>query len=138
MLVRREAFEGVGGFDERFFMYAEETDWQRRIRDGGWRIVFTPRAEVEHLGGASSAADRSKINRHAFNSLDLYERKHHGITGLLALRGAMAVGCAMRFLLWAAVYAFVPARRAIAGGKVRLMGWLLVRQTTRWRLSSAH
>jgi len=46
MLVRRTVYEQLGGFDEGFFMYHEETDWQRRMRDAGWEIGFTPAAQV--------------------------------------------------------------------------------------------
>jgi len=134
-LVRREVYEQVGGFDERFFMYAEETDWQRRMRVAGWEIGFTPAAQVMHLGGASGAGEKPKINRHFFGSLDLYELKHHGFLGLLSVRVAMIVGCALRLALWSAVLLLSPARRAVAKGKIRLMGWLLWRQTTYWRLS---
>ena len=81
-LVRREAYAAVGGLDERFFMYQEETDWQRRLRDGGWRVAFTPAARVMHIGGASGAAEQARINRHFFESLDRYEWKHHGRAGL--------------------------------------------------------
>lgn len=134
-LVRREVYDQVGGFDEHFFMYAEETDWQRRMRVAGWEIGFTPAAPVMHLGGASGASDKPKINRHFFGSLDRYELKHHGLLGLLSVRAAMIVGCALRLALWTGVLALSPARRAVAKGKIRLMGWLLWRQTTYWRLS---
>ena len=53
LLVRREAVDEVGGFDEDFFMFSEETDWCRRFRDAGWKVLFTPGAEVVHVGGAS-------------------------------------------------------------------------------------
>lgn len=135
LLVRREVFEQVGGFDERFFMYAEETDWQRRIRDRGWDIGFTPAAVVTHLGGASGAREKARINRHFFDSLDFYERKHHGLRGLVALRAAMVLGCCLRAPLWAAAGA-LPRLRAVARSKVRLLCWLIVRQATHWRLKS--
>jgi GT2 family glycosyltransferase len=53
LLVRREAAEQVGLFDEDFFMFSEETDWLHRFRRAGWQVWFTPTAEVFHLGGAS-------------------------------------------------------------------------------------
>lgn len=53
VLVRREALEDVGPFDERFFLFSEEVDWMRRARDRGWSVVFTPAAECVHVGGAS-------------------------------------------------------------------------------------
>ena len=112
MLVRREVVEQVGGFDERFFLYAEETDWQRRMRDGGWEIAFTPAVEVTHLGGASGASTKAQTNRHFFDSLDRYERKHHGLAGLLSLRCAMIAGCGMRAVLWSLTWLLRPRQRA--------------------------
>jgi GT2 family glycosyltransferase len=131
MLARREVVEQVGGFDEHFFMYAEESDWQRRIRDAGWKVAFTPDAEVTHLGGASGTTGKPAINRHFFESLDYYERKHHGLLGLLSLRAAMSVGCFLRFWLWIST-AIIPRYRAIARGKIRLHALLLMRQLTCW------
>lgn len=132
MLVRREAYDAVGGFDERFFMYGEETDWQRRIRSKGWQIAFTPAARVKHLGGASSTGDKSAFNPHFFESLDLYELKHHGRIGLISLRAAMVCGGSMRAILWLIVWLAIPSRRLLARQKVRLHIALLWRQLTSW------
>jgi len=53
LLVRREAAEQVGLFDEAFFMFGEEVDWLTRFRRAGWKVYFDPAAEVVHVGGAS-------------------------------------------------------------------------------------
>jgi N-acetylglucosaminyl-diphospho-decaprenol L-rhamnosyltransferase len=53
LLVRRAAAEEVGGLDEDFFMFSEEVDWAYRFRQAGWKVLFTPAAEVVHVGGAS-------------------------------------------------------------------------------------
>jgi hypothetical protein len=132
LILRRAVYEEIGGFDERFFMYAEESDWQRRMRDAGWEIGFTPNAVVRHLGGASGVTNRPETNQHFFQSLDVYELKHHGRWGLLALRAAMVIGILMRLPLWACVHALVPPKRALAAGKIRLLSWLLLRQFTHW------
>src|SRR5579871_1826073 len=134
MLVRREAFAQTGGFDERYFMYQEETDWQKCLREKGWRVAFFPAAVVTHLGGASGAGEPARINRHFFESLDYYEWKHHGLPGLISLRIAMAIGCSMRLILWIMVMLAFPKRRARAYSKSRLHSWLFVRQATHWRL----
>jgi GT2 family glycosyltransferase len=52
MLVRRAAVDQVGGLDEAFFLFSEETDWCHRFRQVGWRVVFYPGAEAVHVGGA--------------------------------------------------------------------------------------
>jgi len=53
LLVRREAADAVGLFDESFFMFSEEVDWMFRFRRAGWKVFFFPGAEVVHVGGAS-------------------------------------------------------------------------------------
>ena len=53
LLVRREAVDAVGLFDEDFFMFSEEVDWMTRFRRAGWKVLFFPGAEVVHVGGAS-------------------------------------------------------------------------------------
>ncbi|MBA3843146.1 MAG: glycosyltransferase family 2 protein [Actinobacteria bacterium] len=53
LLVRREAADAVGLFDEEFFMFSEEVDWMTRFRRAGWTVLFFPGAEVVHVGGAS-------------------------------------------------------------------------------------
>jgi N-acetylglucosaminyl-diphospho-decaprenol L-rhamnosyltransferase len=53
LLVRRDAVDAVGLFDESFFMFSEEVDWLTRFRRAGWKIFFFPVAEVVHVGGAS-------------------------------------------------------------------------------------
>jgi len=53
LLVRREAADEVGLFDEGYFMFSEEADWMFRFRAAGWEVWFDPDAEVVHVGGAS-------------------------------------------------------------------------------------
>ena len=53
LLVRREAADTVGLFDEDFFMFSEEVDWMTRFRRAGWKVLFFPDAQVVHVGGAS-------------------------------------------------------------------------------------
>lgn len=54
MVVRREAMQAVGGFDKRFFLYWEDTDLCRRIREAGWRVVYYTEPRVIHSVGKSS------------------------------------------------------------------------------------
>jgi len=52
------AFDELGGFDERFFLYYEEVDLSHRARAAGWQLAWCPEAAVVHVGGASTGADR--------------------------------------------------------------------------------
>ncbi len=54
MMVRRDVFESLGGFDERFFMYWEDSDFCLRALQAGWSTMYEPRAEVVHLTGRAS------------------------------------------------------------------------------------
>ena len=99
LLVRREVFETLGGFDERFWMYAEETDWQKVWRDAGWKILFFPDAQITHLGGGSGAGN-SAVKAAFFDSYDLYLHKHHGKIGVFGARAAMIFGLLLRLPLW--------------------------------------
>ena len=86
LMVRREVLERIDGFDERFFMYSEETDLCLRIREAGWRIQYCPEAEIIHHGGVSS--DQVPAQTHiVFNtSKVLYYRKHFGVLWAELLR----------------------------------------------------
>lgn len=134
LLVRRAVYEAVGGFDENFWMYAEESDWQRRMHEAGWTIVFTPSAEVTHLGGASGASESAKISHHFYHSMDLYGRKHHGLSGLISRRIAMSVGSLGRALAFGLLLWLVPRPQSRHSwrAKLKLHAGLVKRQLTQW------
>jgi len=94
LLVRRTAFEQVGGFDEAFFLYAEETDLMARWRERGWRLFYEPAAELVHAGGRSGG-DRLFGQLHA--SLVRYARKHHGRAAAVFAGLALDGGAAVRY-----------------------------------------
>lgn len=78
MMVRLAAFRDAGGLDERFYMYLEDVDLCRGMRDAGWEVAFFPYAGVVHHESSSTAAvPERRIVQHA-RSRGLYARKHHG------------------------------------------------------------
>jgi N-acetylglucosaminyl-diphospho-decaprenol L-rhamnosyltransferase len=89
-LVRREVIDRVGLFDPRYFLYYEEVDHCRAVRQAGWSVIYFPFTQVEHIGGesAESAAPLTdtgrQIARLQIESELLYFRKHYGVTGVLA------------------------------------------------------
>ena len=79
MMVRREAFERVGGFDERMFLFFEDKDLCKRVHDAGWNTHYTPEPTVVHLRGGSSASAEEEAVRRAYRESQLrYYRKHCG------------------------------------------------------------
>ncbi len=78
-MVRREAFEALNGFDERFFFFLEETDLCARARKMGFRVVFFPEAKIIHLQGKTISKTWVK-GRIQYNiSLYKFIKKHHNL-----------------------------------------------------------
>lgn len=78
LLVRRQAFEEVGGLDENYFMYAEEVDWCYAMREKGWQVWYQPSAKVIHLGGGSSKNRKPQREADLYRSRVRFFRKHYG------------------------------------------------------------
>jgi GT2 family glycosyltransferase len=97
MLVRRSAYEQIGGFDERFFLYCEDTDICRRIWDSGRQVRFEPEAVATHVGGASG--DRSGLRPVLAASRVAYARKHRGRVAARAEALAIGLGEALHALV---------------------------------------
>lgn len=112
LMVRREVIDTVGGLDEGFFMYSEETDWCRRMRGAGWATTFIPSASVVHLGGGSSRAMPLRQFAESNRSALRYICKHHGRIGGELYRAAMLLGALVRLPLWGVAWLLLPGRRA--------------------------
>lgn len=78
LLVRRAAWEAVGGFDERFFLYYEEVDLCRRLSGSGWEAWFCGEAEAVHGWGTSTVAEPALAAASARRSRALYFSTHGG------------------------------------------------------------
>jgi N-acetylglucosaminyl-diphospho-decaprenol L-rhamnosyltransferase len=97
LLVRREAVDSVGGFDEDFFLMSEETDWCYRFRQAGWSVFFYPGAEAYHVVGASLNPARFKdVVRGHLQFLS----KHRGARVAERARRVMLWGLRLRGLLF--------------------------------------
>lgn len=81
-VIRRNVFEEIGGFDERFFLYFEEHDLCRRVKRAGYTIYMIPMAKLVHYG-AMSARYRSDTTSILAKSRFLYFRKHFGLASAL-------------------------------------------------------
>lgn len=97
-LIRRKALDEVGLFDPRYFLYYEEVDHCRRIKQAGWKVIYYPDTQVVHIGGesAKSVGEISETGRQLsalqVESELLYMRKHHGLAGLLVHMGLIVLG----------------------------------------------
>lgn len=78
-LLRRSAWEELGGFDQRFFpAWFEDVDFCRRLKDQGWEIAYRGEPTARHAGGISLRhLSRSEFNRIFCQNLLVYWQKHH-------------------------------------------------------------
>ena len=90
ILVRREALERIDGLDEGFFLYCEDIDLCRRLRNEGYDLLFDPAATCVHAGGASG--DRSELLRVLAESRVRYVYKHHSRPAADLERAGIALG----------------------------------------------
>lgn len=89
MMFRREVFDSLGGFDENFFLYAEEVDLCRRTRKAGYDIYYVHTCKVLHKSKHSTTkyfGGMQKMVMQYLVSLNYYFKKHYGLTGMLAWR----------------------------------------------------
>jgi|ERR1700722_5681396 len=104
LIARAEACAQVGGLDERFFLYSEETDWCYRFHRAGWKVVHLPNMSITHHTGHAPGADLSAQLSYA---KILFARKHYGRVHANAIKAALALRHGLR------------ASFAAAAGKLR-------------------
>jgi len=99
LLVRRRAAQSVGWLDPDFFVYSDEVDFAKRLREAGWISVYVPQAVAIHHEQLSTAAvpERRIVELH--RNRDLYMRKHHSAAAALAVRLLTALPYAARALV---------------------------------------
>ncbi|WP_164659682.1 glycosyltransferase family 2 protein [Tropicibacter sp. Alg240-R139] len=98
LMIKREVIEATGGFDEKFFLYFEETDLCRRAAQVGWSTHYLPQSSVVHIGSVSTGMKTwSRTPQYWFDSRMRYFTKNHGVlyTSLSTL-GVIAAGTLWR------------------------------------------
>jgi N-acetylglucosaminyl-diphospho-decaprenol L-rhamnosyltransferase len=115
LLLRREAFAAVGGFDPAYFMYFEDLDLCERICRAGWQVVYVPAAVVTHEGGVSTSRDpQAMADAHHASAWRYLSRRYAGARWTpvrLALRAGLAARAALARRVPAVAAGAKPARR---------------------------
>lgn len=92
LMIRRDLFTALGGFDERFFVYYEDVDLCRRVRDAGFSVRHLAGPTAHHLGQGTTRQARAHRLFYILRSEVLYAGKHHGRAAALALLAAAFCG----------------------------------------------
>ena len=119
ILARRQVIEQVGVLDESYFMYGEEADWCYRFHEAGWKTLYTPAAEIVHLGGASSARVKGPMCLQLRASILLFLRKHSSMASYIVACLFVSLFFLLRLPVWLA--------KAVASGKASSEHWQTVR-----------
>lgn len=122
LIARAEAAAQVGGLDERFFLYSEETDWCYRFHQAGWKVVHLPTMSITHHTGHAPGADLSAQLSYA---KILFARKHYGRTHATAIKAALALRHGLRASFAAAVGRLRPRWAPRAAVERRALGVVL-------------
>lgn len=94
VFIRRKVYDTLGGMDEGFALYFEETDWCYRAKAAGWGIRYTPNATIMHIGAHSTSKNPERSSVLFARSRARFWRKHYGWHGWLLLKAISAVGLA--------------------------------------------
>ena len=114
LLLRREAFDAVGGFDPGQWMYAEDLDLGWRLGRAGWRVAYEPAARVRHLSGAAArqAFGERPYERWMEATYDWIERRYGRRRRLVAAGLNLMGAAARRDRAWARIHRRALQRRA--------------------------
>lgn len=96
VLARRSAYDAIGGFDERFFMYFEDVDLGARLGKAGWRNVYVPSATVIHTGAHSTAQSSKRMEAAHHDSAYLYLAGKYSGWYLAPVRWVLRAGLSAR------------------------------------------
>ena len=99
MLLRRAAFDAVGGFDPSYFMYCEDMDLCRRLAEAGWSNVYVPSAVITHQGGHATSRVAGPMLREHHTALYRYLSRQYSGPGWAPVRALLGVGLLLRYLL---------------------------------------
>ena len=137
LAVRREAFEAVGGFDESFFMYSEETDLCYRLWSAGWQVHFAPVTSVVHIGGVSTMQVRTDMAVQFFASLKQFYERHYSKVRLIEMVAIVKSIMLLRLLIDGTRLCFTRelGKCAALAGDISAWKHLLLKQ---WRTPVTH
>ena len=117
MMVKREAVQDVGEWDEGYFLHCEDLDWCMRFRLKGWKILFVPAAQITHALGVCGSSRPIFVEWHKHKGMMRFYKKffQHQYPGLLM--GLVTLGVWLRFSLVAVYYLLKRTGRAVGLGR---------------------
>jgi GT2 family glycosyltransferase len=118
-LVRARVLAEIGPLDEAFFFFGEETDWCRRMRDAGWKLMFAPVGEITHHGSVSARKLNHRRDVMLSGAVVRLHRKHGGIAAAASAWAVVGFFNVSRAVFWSLRHALGDRRAAERAGHFR-------------------
>jgi N-acetylglucosaminyl-diphospho-decaprenol L-rhamnosyltransferase len=99
LMIRRKALNGQPVFDEKYFMYCEDTDLCKRLKEMGWKIYQIPGSKIIHSHRGSSKKAKARTIFHLFHSMDIYYSCHKGRISRFLLRVSITLDMLIRIMI---------------------------------------
>jgi len=100
IMIKREVFDSIGGFDQHYFMYSEDLDLCYRVKAAGFECLYVPGAQIVHHGGGSSSAAKSMFSVVMMReSVSRFFRSHHSSFHAMCYRLALGISALLRIPL---------------------------------------
>jgi GT2 family glycosyltransferase len=123
MLLPRAAWQAVGGFSDRYFLYSEDADLCRRLWDAGWEVLFDPGVTLIHTQGEASAETRDRAVQRFFKGLSMFLHTHYGPVRRRSVEVAVILDMLLRV---AVLLPIVALRPSVLIMRKRLRGYVAV------------
>jgi GT2 family glycosyltransferase len=120
MMIRREALDKIGQFDERFFFYSEDVDLCRRFHNGGWRVCYYAPARATHYGGGSTGRFSAQFHLQMLRAKAQYWAKYRDATSLSIYRLISVANHAIRLAVYSSLYVLSRKRRSTSRNRREL------------------
>jgi hypothetical protein len=111
MLIKKEVFERIGGFDEDYFMYSEDTDICLRLLRAGFKNYYFNQYSIRHGDGAVASSNKALRNSQIWRSRRLYFLKNYSLTHALLESYLFFLGVINRLLVFSIIAVFKPKNR---------------------------
>jgi len=118
-LVRKDPINQVGLMDPRYFVYGDDPDWCYRFHKAGWKVMFTPEAEIIHYGGRNTRCMAEKFRLQLCGSTLIFMKKHKGVFAFYLASIFQAFFFILRVPFWLAIGLIKSSERREAFSRVK-------------------
>lgn len=122
IFIRKEVFDSVKGFDIDYFMFSEEVDLCRRVSKSGFKIIYSPKYNIQHIGSVSGKKNYTLYTIRTYSSKNLYFSKHYSGLNKFFLKGMLRLSCLTQLIIW---FILIPLNANKSIQKIKAFIYLL-------------